>query len=285
MDRYTKIVLLGTSQLAYQCAKIIQEFKLDLAFYDTNKQKSRYLERIFKINHIDYTHFPKEKIFSDLSEIEENALIISVVNPYLIPTKILEKENITAINLHHALLPKHPGRNAEAWAIFDMDCETGITWHMITPEVDRGNILDQRTVKLDDRLTSIKLLKIQNDLAFRSFANIFQHIMSGSISPKPQNTNIQTTLHYSWDVPNNGFLDLSWSGAKISAFLRSMDYGILEVLGKPKLQHKHKIYFWRRYSIEEVHMGNKKDEVLFGNSSLIINKGKYQFILSDYYNK
>jgi len=142
---------------------------MSVLVYDTNPKKSIVLERQIQGEDITYLHLEKKILFETLANTQEKTLLVSAINSYLIPEKVLDNKNIIAINCHHALLPRHPGRNAEAWAIFEQDDETGITWHFITPDVDAGQILIQKKIQLDDRITSFKLLKYQNNLAYQSF--------------------------------------------------------------------------------------------------------------------
>ena len=62
------------------------------------------------------------------------------------------------INVHPALLPKHPGAHAIEETIEDADDETGMTIHLIDEGVDTGPILLQKTciVCPDDTVESLK---------------------------------------------------------------------------------------------------------------------------------
>lgn len=135
-------------------------------------EKSNYLERKTQRKHIPYDHVNRKQFFDILVNINISTLIVSAVNPYIIPKDVLDNQKITPINCHHALLPKHPGRNAEAWAIYEEDVEAGITWHFITPDVDAGKIIIQKKFTLDESFTSLKLLRNQNNLAYQSLKRL-----------------------------------------------------------------------------------------------------------------
>jgi methionyl-tRNA formyltransferase len=275
------VAVLGIGQLAYQCAKTLKQLGMSVLVYDTNPKKSIVLERQIQGEDITYLHLEKKILFETLANTQEKTLLVSAINSYLIPEKVLDNKNIIAINCHHALLPRHPGRNAEAWAIFEQDDETGITWHFITPDVDAGQILIQKKIQLDDRITSFKLLKYQNNLAYQSFLEIIVAILNNNVTGYPQNMELRGKLHYSWETPNDGYINLDWNGAKISAFLRSMDYGILEILGKPKLVYDSGCVSWKKYQIE---CSQSEEETLsFVGNSIIINKNDFRIILKDYF--
>jgi len=49
----------------------------------------------------------------------------------------------TYINVHGALLPKYRGMHSTFWAIMNGEKELGITYHMVNPYMDAGDILAQ----------------------------------------------------------------------------------------------------------------------------------------------
>lgn len=170
------------------------------------------------------------------------------MNTYIFPENIIEDPNFYGINYHNSLLPVHRGMNAEAWAIFDMDRETGITWHEISSAIDKGAVISQRSFVLTEQMTSIQLLKIQTELAFVAFCEFAGELIDGKPGSVPQDQS-GCRIHRIKDIPNDGFLDLSWGKKQMMAFLRAMDYGGLNHLGIPKIQLDSRIYTWRRYKL------------------------------------
>ena len=45
-------------------------------------------------------------------------------------------------------------------------------------------------------------------------------------------------------------MDITWSGAQTSAFLRAMDFGVLQVFGKPSVTWEENTYYWKKYVID-----------------------------------
>lgn len=267
-------MVLGTGELAYKCAKFINENQILVKFFDTNFTQSKILQRKIEKENIEYLCKTKHELIEILENTSNPVVLMSAINPHLIPKKILEKQNIRAINLHPALLPRHPGRNVEAWTIFEQDQEAGITWHVMTPIVDTGNILIQKRISIDDRYTSLKLLSELHNLAYDSFLEIFNMVFDKKDMQYTEIKQERNKLHYSWEIPNDGYLDLTWKGEKISAFLRAMDFGFLEFLGKPKLTIDLKYYIWNRYKItKKPH--EVRDRINFTGSMLNILKPGY----------
>lgn len=276
--KYSLIILLGTGRLAIQCGEHLKEnFPLPVILYDVNEEPSSYLKSNCSKIGMDYRFEPKQQLFSSLSETEEQALIISACNHYIIPANVLDKPNISAINFHNALLPAHPGRNAEAWAIYEMDEYAGITWHILSEKVDKGAIIAQEKIKLDEKTTSSKLLAIQNEKAFTGFKDFISPLLNDSCKLTQQNKE-KHTFHFSKDRPNNSELDLNWSADKISAFLRAYDYGLYNVLGKPHLVYEGTTYQWRGYKLTRCEQCEKTVSVNDGD--MLIKEGETEIRLT-----
>ena len=121
MNHPLNFIFVGSSKLLYSCADIIKTYygdKAHIAILDTAYSP---MNRSYK------TKFPelfdcstKDEVFEILDG-NNRGIILSINNPYIIPKRFYENSEYTIINLHHALLPHHPGRNAEACAIFDQD--------------------------------------------------------------------------------------------------------------------------------------------------------------------
>ncbi len=280
MKTIEKIYILGTGNLALHCAFYAREHKREVLLFEMAEKKSMFMETKAKKLEIQYFHEGKEIVFYRLLEETENVLLISAINEYIIPAKVLEKKNITAVNLHQALLPKHPGRNAESWVIFEQEKVTGITWHFMESRVDKGDIIIQKEIALDDDITAYKLFQKQIEAAKEAFNEIFEDLIEGKAYRIPQEKKTGIHFHKSYEIPNNGYLDLSWSGEKRSAFLRAMDYSVLNVMGRPKLYFKDEIYQWKKYEIHKT--DSMEEKMIFREKDIYLQKDKIVIILKDY---
>ena len=90
----------------------------------------------------------------------------------------------------------------------------------------------------------------------------------------------KTKMHFSYEVPNDGYLDMNWSLEKKSAFLRCMDYGKLQVLGVPKIQIAGQVFTWQNYEIVDhvpCHDKQDADYVIEDEEKDIILKGMRRY--------
>ena len=251
--KFKSVIIIGTGMLPYQCAKQVLSYGIQPFVLEFQADSFSTLSKRCVCDGISYSNVTHDFLHNFLSKIEEETLIVSANNTYLFPQDIVKKANLFIINFHPALLPFHPGRNAEAWAIYDDDFESGITWHVITDRIDNGSILKQDRILLDDKMTSLKLMQKQFQIAAFSFKEVFSNIVESDDAYKLKNNypfqHLSEKIHLSTDKPNDGFLDPTWPVHKMSSFLRSMDYGALNTLGSPMCILDNRTYCWDRYKI------------------------------------
>lgn len=278
--KFMKAAVLGTGTLPLFAAGVLREKGLSVTVYDMDEKTSGLLKRRAQAESLSYEHSVPKELFKSLSLEKDPILVVSAINPYILPGYLLSNPAVTAINCHQALLPRHPGRNAEMWAIFEEDTIAGITWHVLTNEVDAGDILIQKSFPLTEKHTAYLVFREQILLAEEAFSEILPGLLSGSLRPVPQEKLTDRKLHYSRDLPNNGFLNPDWDAKKTSAFLRSMDYSILSVVPKPRIQIQEGCFTWKKYKITGEHRFS--DGIIITDSSIFIQKPELLFELCNY---
>lgn len=279
-SKIEKVYVLGSGTLAYECSLYAKEQGTEVQLYEMTKKQSVGLQKKAENAGIPYKHLERSQVYDVLCREERQILLVSAINEFIIPARVLEKSNITAVNLHQALLPKHPGRNAESWAIFEQDEKSGITWHFMKTQVDQGDIILQKEIVLDGKITAYKLFQQQIAAAKEGFCQIFDGLINETVKGTPQPVIPDRVFHKSTQIPNEGYLDLEWDGSKISAFLRAMDYSVLKVLGSPKLILDGKTYQWAKYDICPGNVTEKPLE--FQGDEIHIFKDGFEIILKKY---
>lgn len=78
------------------------------------------------------------------------------------------------VNIHPSLLPKHPGTNTHARALAAGDAEHGCTVHLVTEEIDAGEILGQARITIlpgdTPETLAARVLGLEHDLYARCLA-------------------------------------------------------------------------------------------------------------------
>jgi hypothetical protein len=84
-------------------------------------------------------------------------VLISVSSPERFDPEVLAVAPTAAINLHWALLPAYDGIAPYFWVLRNGERETGLTVHLMVPELDAGAILRQRRLEIEPEDTSLGL--------------------------------------------------------------------------------------------------------------------------------
>ena len=196
----------------------------------------------------------KTKINDFFSKIDEPTLVISAYNIHIFSNKVLTNNNLLIVNFHNSLLPKHRGRNSPTWTIYEMDKFAGVTWHLITNEIDKGEIIEQMSFRLDDNLNAIELSELCLDIGLKSFKKMVIHLLNNDFKSSPVKMDPKGKIRHSSEIPNNGIYNFNWSLKKGYAFLRSLDYRIYPIFPKPSLYLSNK-----KFDIIEYKFLDKKE--------------------------
>lgn len=278
-DRFDKIIILGSGQLFLKCLEYLVEHGIKYDGYETSGKASKLTRLKAEKKGLHYEVEEKKELFRKIASEEEQILLISAINPLIVPNEVLNKRNILALNCHQALLYKYKGRNSESWAIFEGDREAGITWHKMTGDVDGGAILCQKEIPVSEEYTSNDLFRAQIEAAYEAFTEFMPEVLEGKETYEPQNWEQEAEFHYSWEVPANGILNLQWSGEKISCFLRAMDYGVLKVMPYPAVLLDGEERRFKKYKIERL-LEPQKDSLEVEEEQITIIREDYKFTLS-----
>lgn len=231
---FQKILILGYGKVTGEVLQYVydrkKEYGYDLAFIEHEIHPLSITEKICEDNGIFFERIPdKRELSKVLDRIGERTLIISASNNFLFPKSLVEKENVTIINFHNALLPDYPGRNAPTWVIWQGEKETGITWHYVTAGVDEGGIIIQKKCFIGEDTKAYELTERLMDLAAEAFRESFEAVLEERVNPKPQNFDPSRRMYRAKEIPADGFCDLTNPPEEIYRLLRSVDYGKNEI--------------------------------------------------------
>jgi len=162
--------------------------------------------------------------------------LFSITNLSILPNEILALPCKGAINFHDGLLPRYAGLYATSWAIINQEKTHGVTWHLMSAEVDKGDILKQRSVDIVEGDTAFTLNAKCYEASINSFAELVDELSSGRMKLRKQNLAEHT--YFSKYKRPPAACTLSWSqpAAEIAALVRALDFGpYTNPLGLPKL--------------------------------------------------
>ena len=164
-------------------------------------------------------------IFSDTSlegvqrAIEESRPHCTVISSYdrILGPPILEHGKF--VNVHYAALPRYRGRANVNWAILNGERETAITIHAITPGLDDGNILFQKSIPIKPDDTAADIYNTLNEIQRGALGETVARYLDGFIGV-PQNESDST--YGCSRVPADGEIDWSKSTDRIYALIRAL---------------------------------------------------------------
>ncbi|MCP4487843.1 MAG: AMP-binding protein [Gammaproteobacteria bacterium] len=175
--------------------------------------------------------------------------LISIYNPKILSASIIAHANEHSINYHNALLPKYRGSNATAWAIYNHEKEHGITWHIMTENLDQGDILFQKKIMIDGHDTASSLNIRCDDLARKTLNEFIDKLLSGKC--KNIKSHSGERIYYLIDQPKNkGFIDWKQSAKKIYEEFRSLSFKNYDnSIATPKFVYNKDIFIIERMRI------------------------------------
>lgn len=163
-------------------------------------------------------------------------LFFSIDNFWAVPAEILTLPRKYAINFHDAPLPKYAGVNATNWALMNRETVHGITWHVMTDQIDAGDILKQETFLVSDGETALTLNAKCYEKSIQCFAELIDELADDRVKPIRQNLE-NRTYFARWKRPLAACtVDWTRPGEEIDALIRALDHGSYpNPLGLPKL--------------------------------------------------
>lgn len=227
---FERIIIIGYGQIANDVLIFVhgrqKNYGYYLEFIEHDIHPFNAMEQICRANEV-----PFKRIIDDselalyLCTLYETTLIISANNNYLFPKELVQKDNVTIINFHNALLPNYPGRNATTWVIYRGEKETGITWHYVTEGVDDGDVIIQKSCLIEEGMKAYELAGVLMQLAFEGFMEIFDMVLKGTANRSPQCFVQNRKVYNSKEIPGNGKFNMTDDPQYIYRLLRSVDYG------------------------------------------------------------
>ena len=133
--------------------------------------------------------FRPEKLRKEYEDILETKpdIIVTCAYGQIVPKEILDFPKYGCINVHASLLPKYRGGAPIHKAIIDGEDKTGITIMYMNEGLDKGDIISQKEIKIEDTDTTEtmhdKLSVVGRDLLLETLPKIIE----GTINPIKQN--------------------------------------------------------------------------------------------------
>ena len=110
------------------------------------------------------------------------------------------------INLHPSLLPYYKGCFSSVWAIINNE-KAGITFHECVAEVDKGNIILQEKISINEIDTGYSLFHKLITLGIRNLDKLFNLLDDNYLGVSQTGEG----SYYKREVPFNNKIDKNWT--------------------------------------------------------------------------
>lgn len=105
---------------------------------------------------------------------------------------ILTLPRLGCLNTHSALLPRHRGPNPFTAVILQNEAETGVTFHVMDPGIDTGDIVEQVRMPITDRMTAGQIYRDTSQLAGEHVVRVLDRIEREGLHGTPQDAALAT---------------------------------------------------------------------------------------------
>jgi methionyl-tRNA formyltransferase len=172
--------------------------------------------------------------------------LFSIYSSIIIPEEILLSLNKYSINLHPGSLPYYAGKNCVSGAIYNNETDFGITIHKMTKEIDAGDIIFTKRVRINKNDTAFSLMEKLKLVSIKS-VNEFLKKTNNLTKVKSIKNNIKKRKKFPKYIPNNGLVSAYMSFDVLEKIYRASYFGPHESpWGNIKFKYKSKIYKIRK---------------------------------------
>ncbi len=212
--------IIGDGTLVIACGQLIIDSGHDIYGVISSNPLIREWAEDKGIKYVDhgsnYEEFLKQKPFDYL---------FSIVYFNLIPKELLALPKKMAINFHDALLPEYAGIHATSWALINREAKHGVTWHEMVAQVDKGNILKQKTVEIEAAETAFSLNMKCYEAGLEAFSELLNELAADHYTLNFQDLSRRTYYAKYKRLPLGGVISWKASAEEMDAIVRALNFG------------------------------------------------------------
>ncbi|MET0663692.1 MAG: MupA/Atu3671 family FMN-dependent luciferase-like monooxygenase, partial [Ilumatobacteraceae bacterium] len=220
---------MGDQPLVAQCAEVARRSGLDVVLIATENESVRE----YAVDEgIDVVRAGAE-LTAGLDAHPADVLF-SIANLRVIGADALRRVT-TAINFHDGPLPGYAGLNVTTWAILQGERHHAITWHLMTADVDSGDIVTSESFPISADETAFSLNARCYEAALASFPRIVSQLVSATLATERQ-PHGERRMFMRHDRPAR-LLDPAVPAADSARAVRALDLGhrIRNTIGAARL--------------------------------------------------
>lgn len=214
----TRVLLFGLYELGFQSLQALAARMVTVVGLVTKPEPSleeRPLARLAQSMGVPVMAPESPREASFLREVRRLSPDLIAVAGYhkILPTSLLRLPPNGVINLHGSLLPQYRGPCPWKWAILNGETKSGATVQIMTPALDRGDILAQREVPIDPNDTGESLFLKTCAASGPLLAQTVLDLEVGKAEPRPQDE--RHASYYGYPTEDDARIRWEWSAQRI----------------------------------------------------------------------
>jgi methionyl-tRNA formyltransferase len=146
----------------------------------------------------------KDKVIEQLIDSNVNLGLVADFS-FMIPEEIIHTPKCGLINIHFSLLPKWRGASPVQFSILNGEEKTGITYHVLVKDMDRGDIIEQIEYNMVGNETTGELYHKLFEIAAQNLPKVIRKFINNPEDLLKQNET-EATYTYSPTQPNSTFI-------------------------------------------------------------------------------
>ncbi|MFN3241015.1 MAG: MupA/Atu3671 family FMN-dependent luciferase-like monooxygenase [Planctomycetota bacterium] len=143
----------------------------------------------------------------------------------LLPAPVIAMPRVAAINFHDGPLPRYAGLNATCWSLLNGESEHAVTWHVVEPKADTGDILVQATFAIEPEDTAFTLNARCFEHGQRSFGELCEQLAGAGMQRRAQDLSRRTWFGRTARPHALAVVDFSQPAADVVRLVRAFDHG------------------------------------------------------------
>ncbi len=236
------------------------------------KTKDTFLKKIAKKKNVKFFRFKNVNNQKFINYLKESRLdlLVSMSYDQIFKNGIINLFKKKIINCHAGKLPFYRGRSVLNWVLINGEKEFGITTHFVNEHIDKGNIINQKIIKISKKDDFKSLLYKSYSVCSRLLYKSVKQIQNNRFQSIPQNRFSKKSSYYIKRKNGDEIINLKKSALEIQNFVR----GLVEPGPYAKIKLKKNLLYVKKVSI------TKKKNGLESNT-LKFKKGKFFFLAGD----
>ena len=148
-------------------------------------------------------------------------VVVVVAYAQFLSKAILNTPRLGCINIHSSLLPKYRGASPIHYTVLNGDEKAGITTMRLVQKMDAGPMLLQKSMPLDDKMTTRELMPLLSQLGGELIIETLQGLRSGTLKEIDQD---ESQVSYAKILKKeDGLIQWASSGRQIINQIRAFD--------------------------------------------------------------